>query len=514
MNKLWILMTGLLAGTAVAQELPRIARVTLYPGSATVERDIALAVGSRRVQLRCLPAAFDAATLRVDAEAGVRVGDVTVEEVDAGHAQACKRGPLGDQQRALEDRRAAVAAEIEANETVIAYLRQPLPPTALGATPLAAVDQLRRTAQDAYARQQPLKRRLEDIDRELTALRADREKGAPVAWRHVAFAVAAERAATLRLSYQVTAGGWSPAYRASLESQSGRVTLERQAVIAQRSGEDWLGVRLKLSTGQPGGVLRGPTPSPWELSIQTESAPRLAMALAPAAPAPMARASPERRRDDEPLFDASVFQGSFATEFDLPGAVDLPADGQRVTVSLERLMLAAQLRRRVAPRLDTTAYLVAEAVRPEGVWPPGPLQLLRDGAFSGTLNWTPAADDGFTLPFGRDERLRVTVEKPASMSASAGFIGSRAERQLHAVYVVGSQHAEPVQLEILEAQPVSTNEDIRVQSSFSPKPTVEAWKALPGIVAWQTVLAPGSMLRFSADYTISYPKDARIRGLR
>jgi uncharacterized protein (TIGR02231 family) len=238
------------------------------------------------------------------------------------------------------------------------------------------------------------------------------------------------------------------------------------------------------------------------------------MAMAAPAPAPMVKAGPERRRDDEPLLDASVFQGSFATEFELPGAADLAADGQRVTVGLERLTLATQLRRRVTPRLDTTVYLVAEAARPEGVWPPGPLQLLRDGAYTGTLSWTPAADDAFTLPFGRDDRLRVTVEKPAQMSASAGFIGSRAERQLHAVYVVTSQHAKAVQLEVLEAQPVSTNEDIRVQASFNPKPSIETWKALPGVIAWQALLAPGSTLRFSADYTISYPKDARIRGLR
>ena len=49
---------------------------------------------------------------------------------------------------------------------------------------------------------------------------------------------------------------------------------------------------------------------------------------------------------------------------------------------------------------------------------------------------------------------------------------------------------------------------------FKPQPTHQAWKKLPGVVAWQLPLAAGQQLRISADYVISYPKDAHITGLR
>jgi len=512
MKKLVVIVAALAAGAVFAQETPRISRVTLYAGSATVERDVSVAAGNRRVELRCLPASFDSASLRVDGDAGARIGDLVFEAVDAAHATECKRSPFDERIHALEDRRAALEAEGEANDTVIQFLRQPPAASAPAATPLAQAELLRRTALDAYARQQPLKRRLEEIDRELNPLRAERDGAAAKAWRHLRFAVAAEKASTLRVSYQVPSSGWVPAYRASLDSATSMLQIERLAVVAQRSGEDWRGVRLKLSTGQPGAAVRGPVPSSWQLSIAAPEERQRPLAMANAAMA--LAAAPAPAREASPDFDATVFQGSYATEFDLPGSVDLPADGQKITLQLERIALPASVRVRATPRLDSTAYVVAEAARPAGVWPSGNLQLVRDGAFAGSQEWRPASDEGFLLPFGRDDRVRISVERPAEMTASSGFIGGRAERRLRSLYSVLNQHATPVQLEILEAQPVSSHEEIRVQSSFVPRPTVEGWNKQPGVVAWLLPLAAGATLMLSADYTISWPKDVRNNGLR
>jgi hypothetical protein len=33
------------------------------------------------------------------------------------------------------------------------------------------------------------------------------------------------------------------------------------------------------------------------------------------------------------------------------------------------------------------------------------------------------------------------------------------------------------------------------------------------VVAWERALAPGETLKFVADYTITYPKDAAVTGL-
>ncbi len=52
------------------------------------------------------------------------------------------------------------------------------------------------------------------------------------------------------LNYVVDAARWWPAYRIGLDSETSRVKLEVEGLVAQRSGVDWTGVELSLSTAE------------------------------------------------------------------------------------------------------------------------------------------------------------------------------------------------------------------------------------------------------------------------
>jgi hypothetical protein len=67
--------------------------------------------------------------------------------------------------------------------------------------------------------------------------------------KHVELDVAAQGDVTIRVEYQVAAARWAPTYVARLDGEQARVEL--RAVVAQDSGEDWLGVALRLSTAEP-----------------------------------------------------------------------------------------------------------------------------------------------------------------------------------------------------------------------------------------------------------------------
>jgi len=58
----------------------------------------------------------------------------------------------------------------------------------------------------------------------------------------------AEHAATLRIEYRVDAARWAPSYALRLDSTMSQGSVEVRAMVAQRSGEDWRGVDLTLST--------------------------------------------------------------------------------------------------------------------------------------------------------------------------------------------------------------------------------------------------------------------------
>src|SRR5260221_13086815 len=66
--------------SALAEE-SRISRVTLYAGSATVERSVAVSTEATRVELTGLPANFDMRSLRVEADPGIRVAEGAVRTV-------------------------------------------------------------------------------------------------------------------------------------------------------------------------------------------------------------------------------------------------------------------------------------------------------------------------------------------------------------------------------------------------------------------------------------------------
>jgi uncharacterized protein (TIGR02231 family) len=503
-------------GAAPAQDAGRITRVLLYPGSATVERSARVVAGSNKVEMAELPANFDLRTLRVEADPGIVVGEVAVQDVGRAEALSGREGVLEARIEALKDEKTALEVEVKTAELVRDYLAalstrptegDKAHPIAVDPKAIPAVlEAIRRGGSDAYGLIQRIEIKKRGIDRQIAVLERDLARlrtGARDA-RTLSISYSASRGGEVRAAYQVTNAGWKPIYRAALDSSASRVNLERQATIMQRTGEDWRGVTLRLSTGQP-----RPTqivdPATWQLVIR------------PPAPAAMleqkAMARAASPRPGEAPAIVAQFETQYATEFEVPGKVDLAADGRQVNVSLTTQSIPVKQRVRIVPRRDTAAMVTAEAELPEGVWIPGDAQLYRDGSYIGSTFWNAQAKEKLVLPFGRDDRVQVASNRTKNRSGSAGLISQRNERQVADLYTITSRHKVPVELLVLEAAPVPVSDQINVDVVFEPKPKVQDWEEKRGVVAWEQSLAPGEKLKFVADYTITYPKDVSIVGL-
>jgi len=105
----------------------------------------------------------------------------------------------------------------------------------------------------------------------------------------------------------------------------------------------------------------------------------------------------------------------------------------------------------------------------------------------------------------------VQAEPEQDSQGTGGFVGSRAERKVQRAYVVENRHRTPIAVQVLEAAPVSVDEQVRVAAQFSPQPGELAWNKQPGLAMWSFDLDAGKTARVAADYTISYPKDARLQ---
>ncbi len=66
---------------------------------------------------------------------------------------------------------------------------------------------------------------------------------------------------------------------------------------------------------------------------------------------------------------------------------------------------------------------------------------------------------------------------------------------------------------VLEASPVSTSDEIKVQASYSVPPGIANWEKHQGVVAWEKNFAPNETMKLNVSYSIAYPKEGKVSGL-
>jgi uncharacterized protein (TIGR02231 family) len=526
-------IAAMLVPAAQAATSAPITAVVLYPGSATVTRTAHVDAGATRVVIGDVTAGFALPTLRAEADAGIQIGRIVTKETGRTASPNPAEANLEDKIQAMRDQVAALDAEAAAADIVKGYLERlggdgAQPGGDRRQAPLDAktlsglIDAIGRGAGEALAKKEKVAVQKRELGKKIAALQRELQhlRSGTRDTRSISVELTAERAGFVRVSYQVNNAGWKPSYRAELDSAASTVALERLAEVSQKTGEDWSGVRVSLSTSRPRLSPLAPEPQPWLLSYQPPEEPRVMggmaadFAAAPAAPAPlMARA--KSALAEEPGYVPPTFQSdaAFATEFAVPGSVDLPADGREISLPLARETLAVKLRSQVTPRLDRNATVTAEAERPSGVWLPGEMQIYRDGNYVGAGRWDPQQSDKLALSFGRDDLLHVTLDAVKGKSGSTGVFEKRNRRSIDDLITVTSQHPKPIDVLVIEASPVSTSDEITVQSTFDPKPSIDTWQKRRGVVAWERTLKRNETLRIGVSYTIDYPKEGTVNGL-
>jgi uncharacterized protein (TIGR02231 family) len=533
MRYFFLAAAALLVQSGATHATAPVTAVTLYPGGATVVRTAQVAAGASEVVLDGLPANFNLDSVRVQAGPGIRVADVVARDTAGSDAVNPAEAKLAAEIERLTDQKAVLDAETKSATIVKGYLERyngaaaegGKAPGADSAKALGAlIDTLGRGASEALVKIQKLAVQQRELDKKIAALESNlaglRSEGKSV--RSLVVRLAEARAGSLTISYQRENAGWKPGYRASLDSAASRVDLERLATISQSTGEDWSNIKLTLSTSQPRLSPAGRDPQPWLLSYYPPQ-PQAALQYAPAAaPAPVvvmaerrqkvALAGSAAKRNEE--YEVNELQGVFATEFEVPGRVNLASDGRATSVTLSSLVLPVSQHLRVTPRLEKFAIVMAEAARPEGVWPAGSMQLFRDGGYIGATQWNLQEGEKALFSFGRDDLVKVTLDPVAGKTGSKGIFGGRASSVRADVFTLVNRHKTPVELLVFDSSPVSTSDEVKVEALFDPKPFTETWEQRRGVVAWKKSLAAGASARFQVEYKIDYPKEGTVSGLR
>lgn len=318
---------------------------------------------------------------------------------------------------------------------------------------------------------------------------------------HIELTVHAETAgrAGLRLTHLTPCAVWRPAYRAAFDGQ--RLTLDTDAVVWQRTGEDWSDVRLTLSTARSAAATEPPRLVEDRLTLKDRSAAERRTVhvdlreeeIADLGPVPV-------------LGLPGVDDGGEVRIMRAPTPVSVPADGRAHRVPLSSFTASAQSEYVCAPELSP---LVSQVVRCDNASGhallAGPVDLIGGSGYlgRGKLDFT-APGAPVECAFGsRDDHrvLRYAEETRDTAGITQRTVVTRTVR-LHVSRFSAPGEQDDRTIVLRERMPVSevSEVDVRLRpEACSPVPdTVDD----DGIVRWSVSLAPGSRRTVTLVYDI------------
>ncbi len=495
--------------------------------------EISIPAGTHRVIVRSLPADVDPKTLQVSVgNVAVQVGGIEVARINETNFVSEPERDLrrrleeaGDQQAVLKDEVATAENQIALLNSLAANPTGGPNKTGVDAVNLATVlGAMANGENTARKRIRAANLQLRAIDRQMEQLKADLAKIATTSKQstEVRATVLANAPVTtgVAVSYKVASARWDWIYQARLDTAKKHLVVERQGSVTQGSGEDWKNVELTLTTSTPAEDLGTPmlgslfvdlvTPEP----VNAFSARNRSMAMAAPAPAPAAADLQEVIVTGARRQSATTTSTDYIADYRVPSRVSLLADRQPRVFPIGENAFDVDLVVRVIPSVDHAAHLEAVFKYSDSLpIEAGELQLYRDGAYVGeaeTEAFLPGAD--VRMPFGVDERIRVTTRDEATQSGQKGLLSRQTVQETRQRLDITNYHPMMIPVEVLDRIPVSKNADVHVEIlKGATEPSVKDVDGKAGVWLWKLEPAPQQTVTVHQAYAIQFPAGKQVQ---
>jgi uncharacterized protein (TIGR02231 family) len=356
-----------------------------------------------------------------------------------------------------------------------------------------------------------LQENIQKIQNQLNEISAKR-KPSPTSEILVAVSAAKAVQGSFRISYLVGAAGWFPIYDLRVTEIDRPAGLAYKANVYQSSGEEWKGVQLSLSTGNPSESGTRPELHPWWLRFYQPIAARqrmnqkekdmdgrLLMETAPSA-------GYAEARDDVAAGGPSVMQVDNATtvEFRIEQPYDIPSDGKQYVVNVGELELPATYEYYAAPKLDKDAFLTALVTDWEQFnLLSGEVNLFFEGTYLGkSFLDVQSVEDTLRFSLGRDKGVVVTRTKQKQFTERQ-FIGNKKTEMVGWEIEVRNKKKQPIRIVVEDQYPLTTTDEIEVALDNAKGAEVNADT---GQLRWTLDLKSGQAEKLAFRYSVRYPK--------
>ena len=561
MRSLPCLLLASLTLNLVAAEVPttgaKIARVTVYADRAEVVRRFAttLPAGEHALVFDALPGETDLSSVRVTGQGSFSLIDIRAETIQTLEvtdtqvrdlsvklkAEQLKLQEVTQAQTRNAQRRASLDKVLGRLTAVGKESANPdLDPAKWAGYLTYHVESLAKLDQETLGlkgRDDALRAEINRLERELTQLNGNRTKYRNVA--RVKIEVTQAGPQEFELTYVVAGPSWSPHYDVRADTVAKKLTVAYQAQVRQRTGEDWLGVSLRLSTAQPGVGGREPELAPWALykaepvvatgavvlmdegglaaaaKPTAATATRRSLAKQAAQTADAGIASPPAPAME--VASATVQAGATAALFQVPRAYDIPSDPKSVKVALTEQTFFASFRHSCVPKLSPNVYLKAQAVNASDYpFLPGPTAVFLDGAYvaAASMDLVPAGQEFVTF-LGVDQTVKVERRVLARREEVTGVFGKKTHRTVHdLLFKVTNGKQADIDLAVGDQLPLSNHDAIKVvlEEPRYEKDTEALKLNEQKFLEWRLRLGAGDKLDLPFRFAVERPEDVIVVG--
>lgn len=315
------------------------------------------------------------------------------------------------------------------------------------------------------------------------------------------------------LSYFARGASWRPSYDIRSKDVKSTVTLLYKAAVNQNTGEDWKGVRVSLSTGNPtlGGTK--PTLRPWYLRIaEPVMLQQISKSKSRNEAAPMMQ-SGAMAEDAAPMMyeQVQVEENQLVTEFEIQIPYTVMSDGKDVIMDIQSHNLPAMYSYYSTPKMDKDAFLVASITGWEKLnLLPGAANVYLENSYVGESFVNPAVTtDTLQLSFGRDKRIVIKRERVKDMN-TIKFIGGNTEKEFLFETTIRNTKKDNITITIEDQVPLSTDQSIKISNGELSGGNLNNET---GMITWKVDLKPGESKSIRLGYKVKYPKDKQVPGL-
>lgn len=528
----------------------RVDTVTIYPGLATVTRQVVLDLpaGQHDIIVPGMPRGLATEGLRLSAPDGAQVGAVNlafdrlpVTPDQSAPAVVSAREEVERLEARLRESAAGIEQirlRVQAAEEQIAFLRslsQASAGEALGAASIADIRALaemvgaetliareaafaaEQAALEAERAREDDLEALEDARQALAALLAPEEEGAVLTFT---LAVAEAGEVTVDVSSVEGFANWSPVYDMRLTTrEDATLDIDRAVVISQQTGQDWNDVQLILSTARPGEQI---APSgvwaPLRRIIDEDELERergvmmMSDSVQSLSRAMVGGVAEEMLEAPMPITAQANFSGATVT-YVYPGRVDIRDGVEDLRLPLDTLQFDAEVWAEAVPSQDQIAYRMADFTNDtEEVMLPGQALLFADGTMIG-FSQLPllAAGADMEMGFGPLDGLRLTRATPNKTEGDVGVFSSANQLTEQAVMTVENLTGQTWDVKLRDAIPYSEQEDLEVAFDASPSVSRRNPDGQRGILEWDLELASGAKQEVTMDHTLTWPSGFLLR---